>query len=329
MIYNMNKAFYKKIINLIPSEDMKSYIKQNDFEFNEKDLLKIILDYSPTFDDKLRLFEEASTILYDKKLRTLAKKRLDFEKKQYNAFIQTDPNVVFQIIIKIKTDYAIGDEDSYITKSFDDAIILIKKYLKYYEIKPKELADARFIITKKTTNAPDKPSDFFYKYNKVGDLGKCVLDNKLRIIYLDMYNFGIEVKCKSDIDCDECNRCIRGGFTTHFPHFLQKFDLIAYYDDLLYNPKHLIYGVFTLDMEDCDYDSYVIDFEESPYIKNRNGYFKDENGYYSIYDSHDHPSCFEIIKPDIKNVSNEILEDYNYTVSVLKKIEEIRANEKI
>ncbi len=328
----MNKAFYRKIVNLIPSADMKNYVISNGFQFREKDLLKIILEYAPTFDKRLELFEEASRLLSDKKMRLLAKKRIAFENRQYNAFMQSGPDFVYQIEIKSHRNLeiksyinTIDTEDEYIVKTFDDAIILIKKYLIYYEVKGAERISTRFTITKFSTKTPDKPSDFSYEKLKVGDIGKCVLDDKLRIISLDMYYFEKEVTCKiGDVDCDECERCIQDGFTTHFPHFLNKYDLVAYYIDLINTPKRLTYGIFCLDMEECDYDSLVVTIEDNPYIQNRNGDFKDEDGYYRIHDAHDHPSCFKIIKPDLKNVPQEIIDGYNYAVPILKRIAEER-----
>lgn len=320
----MDKAFYKKIINLIPSADMKNYVFANGFQFREKDLLKIILNYAPTFDIKLKLFEEASRLLDDKNMRLLAKKRIAYENRQFNAFMQSGADVVYQL--KIKPDQY--GEDEFMVKTFDDAIVLIKSYLKHYKIKGEERINTRYTIIKFSTRLPDKPSDFHWTRSKVGELGDCVLDGKLRIIYLDIYNFGIEVKCLKDVECEECDRCINNMFSTHFPHFLEPFELVAYYNDLMYNPKHITYGISCLDMEICDYDSLVVTIEDNPYIINRNGEFRDENGYYRIHDSHDHPSCFEIIKPDLKNVPQEIIDGYNYAVPILKKIgEERRAGE--
>ena len=296
---------------------MRNYVLFNHFEFKEKDLLKIILNYAPTFDKKLKLFEEAAHSLSDKKMRILAEKRIDYENRQYSAFMQPSPDTVYQI--KIKTD----TEETFITKTFDDAVTLIKGFLKYYEIKGEERSSARYTLTKMTTNPPAKPSDFSYKYSKIGSIGECVLNDKFQIIYLDMDNFGLEVKCKANTDCEECDRCIDNMFSTRFPHFLKPHDLVAYYDDWIYDPKHLTYAVFDFDMEECDYDSRVITLEDNPYIQNRNGDFQDENGYYRVYDAHEHPSCFKIIKPDIQDVPQNILDDYHYAVAVLKKIEAV------
>lgn len=313
----MDNAFYNKIINLIPSADLKNAVFKSGFRFTDKDLLKIILNYAPTFDKKLELFETAAQKIDDKKMRTLAKKRIAFEKKQYDAFMQSDENIVYAI--KIKTEEYC--EDFFITKTFADAVALIKKYIKYYEVKGEERFYARFTLTKMTTNVPEKPRDFYYQYCKVGNLGECVLDGKFNIIYLDMSNFGVEVTCKNDVDCGDCNRCINTMFDTHFPHFLKPYDLVAYYADHLCEPKKITYAIFDSDMEECDFDSHVIDIEENPYIQNRNADFRDENGYYRVYDAHEHPSYFKIFKPNLADVPQKISDSYNYAVPILKSIE--------
>lgn len=312
----MNTAFYKKVIDLIPSADLKYCVLQSGFRFKERDLLRIILRYAPTFDKKRKLFEEAARLSNDGSIRALAKKRIAFENKQYDAFMLSTPDTVYEIEIKIAPDAA--DEDTYLTDTFDEAILLIRRFIKCYAIKANELVGARYTIKKKTTNVPTKPHDI-YK-GRVGTLGKCVLDNAFRIIDLNMYDFGVETTCKSGVLCDECNRCIE-SVETQFPHFLQQYDLIAYYDDLLYNPNHITYAVFDLDMEACDNDSHVIDLEENAYIRNRNADFRDEKGYFRIYDAHAHPLYFEIIKPNTESVPQNVLEDYTYAVSILKKIE--------
>ncbi len=47
-----------------------------------------------------------------------------------------------------------------------------------------------------------------------------------------------------------------------------------------------------------------------------------EYGYYMIYDAHNHPDYYKIIKPNLQDVPQKILDDYNYALPILKKIEE-------
>lgn len=65
--------------------------------------------------------------------------------KAYADFIPGE-NFVYQIELKTAPDAA--DEDTYITTTFDDAVTLIKGYLKYYQIGMKERAHARYTISK-------------------------------------------------------------------------------------------------------------------------------------------------------------------------------------
>lgn len=313
----MNSSFYKKVIKLIPSVDLRNYTLLNDYQFSEKDLLKIILEFSPTFNERLKLFEEASRLMCDKNMRMLAKKRLDFEKRQYAAFIQASPDTVYQI--EIKTEPSAADEDSYITTTFGEAVELIKRFIRYYNIKAKELLNARYTIKKKTTTLPSKGSDFFN--DKVGTIGKCILNNKFDILDLETRNSSRkEIACKKGMICDDCMRCIEET-VTHFPNFLKRHDLVGYYDDLKYNPSHLTYGIFDCDIQNDDTFSLIVLIEDNRYIKTRNAEYQDENGYYRVYDAHTHQSYFTIIQPDLKDVPQNILDDYNYALKILKKIE--------
>lgn len=61
------KEFHNKTVKLLPSADVKAAVKAQGHVFGEKDLLKIIDMYSPTFDDKIRLFGEAADAFSEKK----------------------------------------------------------------------------------------------------------------------------------------------------------------------------------------------------------------------------------------------------------------------
>lgn len=309
----MNIEFYNKVIDLIPSSDLRQYIKEHDFIFGDKELLKIILDESPLFETKIQLFKEAANVLSDKEMRELAERRLKLEIDQFNSFMDDNNDTVYEIKIKLKNEVA---EETFITKTFNDAIELIKKFIKCFHYTAKDRVDARYIIEKKATFVPATPDDIF----NVGTVGSCVLDSKYRIITLDMYNAGSENVCEKGAFCYNCQRCINVT-SIHFPHFLNKYDLIAYYDDIVYDPKHLTYGILYTDMEECDYDSYVISIVDNDSIKNKTAENPDNNGFYHVFDAHHHPSFCTIIKPELKTVPKDIYHDYIYAVKNLKRID--------
>jgi len=313
----MNKKFHDKIINLFPSKDLKECVKRENFVFGEEDLLKFIDDYAPDFDEKLKLFEEAATVFCGKQAKVHAKKLLKYNEKAYAAFMQPDENCVYEINIKCLPDDA--DEETLLTKTFGEAVEMIKSYLKCYKnVGAKDNKLSRYTIDKKTVTLPRYPRDIYR--GKVGSLGRCVLGYRFKILDLSTYTHDNEMLCKAYLDCDDCKTPCIGHLMPNFPHFLKKYDLVAFYGDTLYNPTEINYGIFGLDMEKCDYDTYFI-FLDNEYIKKRQVDYTDENGFYRVFDAHSHPSYAELFKPDISEVPKEVYDDYLYAVEGLKKLD--------
>lgn len=320
----MDIKFHDKIVKLLPSKDLKDCVKAEKFTFTEQDLLKFINDYAPCFDEKLALFREAATVFCDKTAKAHAKKLIAFNEKAYADFMKPDENCVYEITIKCLPDDA--DEETLITKTFDDAIFMIKSWLKCFkDVGAKDNRLARYTIDKKTTSLPRYPRDI-YK-DKVGTVGNCVLGYKFKILNLDSYYLHAnEINCKPLADCEECKTPCVGMHFPRFPHFLKKYDLVAFYGDNQGNAgtgynAEINYGIFGLDMEECDNDTYFI-FLDNEYIKDRNVDFTNDKGYYRVFDAHSHPSYAVLFKPDLPSVPKDVYEDYLYAVEGLKKIDE-------
>lgn len=315
----MTKKLYNDIIATIPSPDLLAYIKRDGFRFGETKLLKIIDVCARTFDEKLDLFERASREFENKRDRAHAKKLVNHNKRQYDEFMRADDNCVYETDIKCEPD---DKEDTIITKTFDDAVQNIKMYIRHYaDVGIKDGKYARYIIRKKTATVATRPSDI--GRDKVGTLGECVLGQRFKILDLSMYGFGDEKKCKSTIlYCEECENPCVFAIRVKYPHFLKKYDLVAYQADPTLNPRDISYGILGVSMDDCDDDSYVIKLDNK-YIKNRNAAYRDEDGYYRIYDAHWHPYYCQIFKPDIGSLPDGVYDDYLYAVEELKKIDEL------
>lgn len=315
----MDKKFYNKIIKLLPSADLKKCVKEQNFTFGEKELLKFITEYSPTFEIMLSLIKEAEQKFCDKKASVHAKKLYDFKVRMRDEFMRSGGEFIYDIKFLFPNFDGGQDDDTYVARNFDDALEYIKFYAKYYCNKD-ERNGMRATVSKKSLTVPKRGSDF--DKCRAGTVGKCVVDEKLNVIYLDIYSFGYEVPCKNNRPyCNECRRCVT-GIDPHYPHFLKKYDLVAYYEDFLYRPDKLTYGVYCMDMEKYDDESYVCLLEDNEYVQSRNGDFIDENGYYRIYDEHWHPPLATIIKPSPDTVPEKVYQDYLYAVECLKKLDE-------
>lgn len=314
----MDKKFHKKVISLLPSKDLIKCVNEQRFIFGEEELLKFINDYAHSFDEKLALFEEAATVFTDKQAVRHAKKLIDFNRKNFDGFMREDADCVYEITIKCQPDDA--DEDTLITKSFPDTVEMIKSWLKcYYDVGAKDNKFARYTVVKKTTTLPKRPSDIYN--NKVGTLGKCVLGHRFKILDLDLYKPGNEINCKANADCDECKTPCVGFTSPHFPHFLKKYDLVAFQSNRLLNPREISYGILGSDMDEYDDNSYVIDIDNE-YIKDRNIDYKNKDGWYYVYVAHCHPSYAKLFKPDPDSVPKQIYDDYVYAVEGLKRLDD-------
>ncbi|MCX4286471.1 MAG: hypothetical protein OSJ68_04145 [Clostridia bacterium] len=321
------KSLETKIIKLLPSETLREYIKNNHFSFTQKDLLKFIEDYSPLYDVKMNLLQEAAMCFSDKSAIKHVQNLIAYHKRTFDEFMTTDADCVYEVEIYCNPD---DYGETYIVKTFGDALVLIDSYLKYYrDIGVKDNILSQYNILKKTTSAPKKSSDL---RERVGERGKCVLGYKRVIKSVEMhYNGSYWKKCNGD--CMNCkNQCI-DVHCPHFPVFLQPYDLVAYktawdctvvdYGDRACNCDrygNIVYGILTTNMRECDDDTHVV-LLNNVYIRERNAFYRDEEGYYRIYDAHDHPSYAELYKPDLTQIDKNVLADYEYAVQALKEIE--------
>ena len=319
----MDKKFYNKIIKLIPSNTLKEFLKTSKFKFTQKDMLAIIDDYSRNYAEKIALLQEAVKCLEDKDVVYHAKKLIQLRTGYFDDFMLPSDDCVYEI--NIITDDCYPEGRVFITKTFEDAIILIKNYNKQYgdgyftDNKAGTLIGNKSVyykIYKTTTFAPQKPSDI---HKKVGHLGECLLGKKLEIIDVETYgnsnvnNYGERVvyKCKNK-DCDDCkNKCI----TMHnirFPAFLQQYQLVAF--------KHykINYGVVLYQMQDGDNDSYIVYLNDNDFIVNREELKGPDD--YRIIEEHWHPSYLDVYIPDRQDVPDNIYENYLYAVKILKEL---------
>ncbi len=290
----MDSEFYNRVVELLPSKDLKACIAERGFTFGEKELLKIILEYAPTLDTRLELFRDAATAMGDKNMRALAKMRFDFENKRYAEFLRSDPDCVYEIEIDLPR--AVTTE-RYITKTFDDALKLIKKFLKCFRLAARDTVGGRYTVTKKSTVVPDDPQDV----TAVGTVGYCVLDERRRVLDVDMCEFDCEVACRKGTTCDDCRMCI-GMTELSMPCFAEKFGLVAFYDDILRKPHKLTYGIFM-----CD-DGFASDPLVLTVTPHGDG-FKVDGA---------HPALATVIIPERKAVPEKIYAGYLAAVENLK-----------
>ena len=124
--------------------------------------------------------------------------------------------------------------------------------------------------------------------------------------------------------CVLCKKDCLDKHRPHFPKFLQQYDLVAYKTNMTNETtdrrdEQIVYGIITTDMNICDDDTHVV-LLENKYIHERNAFYQNYDGVYQVYNAHDHPSYAVLFKPDISQLDESILADYEYAVKVLKEL---------
>ncbi len=319
------KAFYNKIIALLPSADLRAAVKNGNHVFSETDLLKFIDDYAPSFNKKIELFDLAAEVFSDKETKYHAKKLAEHCRKTYDYFATPSDDAVY--VIQSRSSFDGGRcVETLVNKTLDDALVTLQTCARRDKRDMSEGEFYKYEIKKHSTVCVRKYNDSY-----VAELCSCKWDPKLGIVSID--NWGM--KNEFGVDCNTCKRkhvCLQ-SHEVKYPAFLQPYDLVAYKTDgftpIEYNKygtaiRHtdIAYGVLCCDMtrDDNNISSYVVCLD-SKCVKERRADEKTEDGYHMIYFDHDHPQYAELYKPNRDEVPNSIYADYLYAVDELKKID--------
>ncbi|MDE7108325.1 MAG: ASCH domain-containing protein [Clostridiales bacterium] len=326
------KAFYNKVIAMLPSGDLRAAVKASGHVFSETDLLKFIDGYAPSFGKKIELFDLAAEVFSDKKTKYHAKKLSEHCRKCYEYFASPSDEAVYVIQSHSSLDNDGRDVETLVVKTFDDAIVTVgalsrrdKKYLCEGE-------QYKYVIIKQ----PIICASTEHELRKKNELGRCEWNPKHGIVSISAWR----LKNEFGVDCNTCKRkhdCLQ-SHEVNYPPFLQPYDLVAYksyqakpiaFNKYGYPEKYtdIAYGVLCCDMtrDDNNYSSYVIELD-SKCVKERRADEKTEDGDYKIYFDHHHPQYAELYKPNRSDVPDNIYADYLYAAEELKKIDMLVSN---
>ena len=209
----------KEIINLLPSSDLKAKIKETGHQFTEGDLLQIIYNYAPTFDEKLSMLERFSKIA-SSDVAALAKSYVEYEKNNFNSFMEETPGFVYELHIKDTPD---SYDECYICASYKAALVCIDRfYEEYASVDAKETEKTKYTITKRK---------IFFEQNKFEEdtFGQCILGaNK---VILEISDYRASSDCESDTLCSECKEiCPYRCDELKFPCFARNHAIVKYLD---------------------------------------------------------------------------------------------------
>jgi len=327
----MNRAsFEDKVVNLIFSKSLIKVIKETHFQPSDLDILKIIHDFSNTFEQKIQLYNQAKLVFTEKKSIKHAEKLIRFETRNYEEFIKYVDNIVFDT--KIRTNPK-NREESFLAKTYEGALSTILCYNKTYRsLGTKDNILSRYTISKRSVVDPVKPSDI----EKSDELGECILGYKLKAKSFSMYNINNEYSDRP-LSERELNKHIPlYSHYVNFPSFLSKFDLVAYkpeWEEYHINNSieshtirpvnYMIYGIYYYTHDFDEYSDAMIFMLNCSYVQNRTMDQKDEYGRYAFYMDHDNIDYGRIDKVELSEAPKEIMEDYLYAVQYVKKLEKV------
>ncbi len=245
-----------EIIELLPSADLKAKIKDTNHQFTEDELLQIIYTYAPTFEVRLSFLERFSEIA-SPAVSALAKTYIEYEKDNFNRFIDAPEGFVYELCIKENPD---SYEEKYLCSSYNAALVCIDRFYEEYADFSKETEKTRYkILKRKIFSENDKFDEDAF--------AECVLGaNK---VVLEVSDYKNPADCELDTMCSECKEiCPRRCDDVCFPCFAYNHAIIKYCD---YEGKDC-FGVNLCLGNECDgtaTEFYVIPLDSSTIREHR------------------------------------------------------------
>ena len=289
------------ILNLLPSCALKSKIREVGYELTEKELLFILFEYAPTFDERLALLERFAETASPETKET-AELIMAWQRRIFDAFRILGEGEVYELHIKDTPD---SYDETYLCGSYEAALHYMALF--YEEYGTAEKGDStRYRIVKRRiyTGKPDEVFDEDY-------LAECVLDQHKRVLTVDddMDDSPYGVGFCEGRDCDTCEKiCLHHGRTVLFPCFTQNLDLVKFIDD----NGAVRYGI-NFQWDDDPAECLCVDPLDSRAVQ----YHSFENA----GDDHEHPPLPLAEPASVEELSEEMREDYLAFMEYLKETE--------
>lgn len=290
------------ILKLLPSRTLREKIREVGHEFTETELLFILFEYAPTFDERLTLLECFAETA-SPEMKETAELIIAWQRRLLDAFRVLGEGEVYELHIKDTPD---SYDETYLCGSYDAALHYIDLFYEEYDTAEKG-DSTRYRIEKRRiyTGKPDEAFDEDY-------LAECVLDQHKRVLTVDNnmddspYGRGF---CEKQ-ECDTCEKvCLHHGRMVLFPCFTKNLDLVRFED----YKGAVRYGVnFQWDEEPAD--CLLVDPLDSHAVR----YHSFENA----GDDHDHPPLPLVELASVEELSEEMRLDYLAFLEYLKETEE-------
>ena len=291
------------ILNLLPSRALKSKISEVGYEFSETELLCILYEYAPTFDERLMLLD-AFTQTASPEIGESARLIAAWQRRIRDAFRICGEGEVYELHIK---DTPESYDETYLCATVEAALAYIDLFYEEYADVTYRGESTRYRIVKRRIYAGKSGETFDEDY-----VAECVLDQHKRLLTVDddvdntPYGIGF---CEGR-DCDTCEKvCLHHGRTMLFPCFTKHLDLVRFED----YKGAIRYGI-NFQWDDSPADCLCVDPLDSRAVR----YHSFENA----GDDHDHPPLPLVEPASIDELNEEMREDYLAFMAYLKETEE-------
>lgn len=276
-----------KFISLIKSESLKQCIEETNHVFSDYELLVLAFKYANNYNERLELIKFIQDNTSSADVRETAAITIKKELKHLDLFIKKNKKQIFEVVIQTQPNTY---EESYLSDSYQNAILIIALFYKEYGGSPSETS--RLTIKKRKVITIKQKQGF-----EEDLIGEATLTHELLLDKVAMYTF-------------EPGKYLEREFVK-FPEFLRKGVLVSWND---YDFKQC-YGV-VLNIDD---DSAEVVHLDNIYITEKRITEHDEKGFYFVYNHHDHIDYPDLELVDKNQLSKEIIDDYNYLIGFLKK----------
>lgn len=279
----MTDSIQSQILSLIPSHSLKKQLDLSTVHFSDEDLLTIAYRYAPDYETRIALLQKLEQSFSDE-LKEYTSRLISVQKQMLESFISQEENEIYDLHIK---DTPGAYDESYLCRSFDDAVKIIPLFYKEYDCK--ETVSSRYTIVKRRILSEKTGFD-------EDNLGELILlpNNRIHSVCMYAYDHQAE-KCQGE--CLDCNKPCAECHDVIFPLFVKHGDAVKCYET---SGKETFGIVFLYNNLPCG-DYYVI-----PLDSNAVHY----HDYANIHDAHMHIPSPLVERIDVDALPKRIKEDY-------------------
>ena len=291
----------ERLIDLIPSRNMKEKIRQSGFKFTDMGLVKLAYELTLSFDERIKNLSDLFVCVTNENAIITIKELLCAEKAKLNYFISQEDNIFYDVVVFERPKM---DGEHYAFKTYADSKTFIVNYVnacreKTYtneDVNIKYEIHKRYFKTYATSNF-----DFYADVLACCEFGYGGVMKGISLFERELRKCnGVCHKCLQR--CAETNLC---DLVIKYPKHLKRYDLIKYINYY----KEQRYGVFLYSHGAKDSTDYCISLDLD---------FFDGYDFNNYYDAHVHVDATEGELADINSLSEKHKKLYYALVAYIK-----------